>query len=531
MRWLSSLVLVALVAGSSLAGGEALSGNWKLTFYSGEEQATFWILQIDGKEGKLSGKAVTINRKVPTGAIDEIKIDGDRFTIGMQLKKGPTVNFDGKLPRPGAKKIFGTLKLGENILPATLEATTATNQFELNKEMVQRSPTDPRVLSAVMDLVRDAKIEKAPEKEVKEWVETAMKTAELFGPRMVQTISEELIDALDKDFPSLALTVAKKIEENLDPKAPIEQQMNVLAMVAGALRKAGKEDDAKALDARIEKLESKAHAEHEKTAISFKVEKLEPRKVRSNRAVLVELFTGAQCPPCVAADLAFDAIGKSASPSEVVRLQYHLHIPGPDVLTNPDALARQKFYDDIVEGTPALILNGKAGPVVGGFKPHAEDRYMELRKAVIELLNKGGAAPDMTVSANRKGDKIDIKASVKDLEGPGEKVKLRLALVENWVRYKGRNGLPYHSSVVRDMPGGAAGVSLTKKDSDHTASADLGEVRAKLTKYLNQFEKEEGPFPDNQRPMRLGSLSVVAFVQNDATREVLQAAEVLVKGE
>ena len=38
-------------------------------------------------------------------------------------------------------------------------------------------------------------------------------------------------------------------------------------------------------------------------------------------------------------------------------------------------------------------------------------------------------------------------------EKPGEKVRLRLALVEDWVRYKGTNGLQYHHRVVRALPG------------------------------------------------------------------------------
>ena len=48
----------------------------------------------------------------------------------------------------------------------------------------------------------------------------------------------------------------------------------------------------------------------------------------------MELFTGAQCPPCVAADVAFDVLEKTYKPADLVLIQYHLHIPGPDPLTN-----------------------------------------------------------------------------------------------------------------------------------------------------------------------------------------------------
>ena len=43
---------------------------------------------------------------------------------------------------------------------------------------------------------------------------------------------------------------------------------------------------------------------------------------------------------------------RHSSRSEVVRLQYHLHVPGPDPLTNPDSEARAEFYARFVRSTP-----------------------------------------------------------------------------------------------------------------------------------------------------------------------------------
>ena len=61
----------------------------------------------------------------------------------------------------------------------------------------------------------------------------------------------------------------------------------------------------------------------------------------------MELFTGANCPPCVAADLAFDGLQKAYSDKEVVLLQYHMNIPrGPEALTNADSDARFEYYAD-----------------------------------------------------------------------------------------------------------------------------------------------------------------------------------------
>ena len=74
-------------------------------------------------------------------------------------------------------------------------------------------------------------------------------------------------------------------------------------------------------------------------------------------------------------------------------------------------------------------------------------------------------------------------------------------------------------------------MALPKKNIDHSVSVDLNELRAGLNKYLDDFAKNEGPFPDAQRPMRLRNLRLVAFVQNDESNEVLQAVETVVTEE
>ena len=223
-------------------------------------------------------------------------------------------------------------------------------------------------------------------------------------------------------------------------------------------------------------MEAQAYDAYAGAALDFKVAKFPGRKIKSNRAVLVELFTGAQCPPCVGADLAFDAMPRTYDKGEVVLLQYHLHIPGPDALTNPDNEARANYYgDDKVRGTPTVLFNGKVSPVGGGGREDAEDVYKDYRKIADPMLETPAEAK-LQASATRRGDIIHIKATVTDLAKPGDKVKLRLALVEDWARYKGRNGLSYYHQVVRAFPGAAQGLALSKKDGQQTAVVDLEEA-------------------------------------------------------
>ena len=78
------------------------------------------------------------------------------------------------------------------------------------------------------------------------------------------------------------------------------------------------------------------------------------------------------------------------------------------------------------------------------------------------------------------------------------------------------------------MPGGTDGFTLGEPSATRQVTADVGEIKGKLTQYLDEFAATR-PFPKPQRPMELKNLKVVAFVQNDETKAVLQAAIVDVK--
>src|SRR5262249_20894275 len=145
-----------------------------------------------------------------------------------------------------------------------------------------------------------------------------------------------------------------------------------------------------------------------------------------------------------------------------ILLEYHVHIPQPDPLTNPDTMARLQYYGKNVKGTPTIFFNGKPVSTGGGGAGQAKAKYSEYRDVIDPLLEK---VPDakLQLSATKKGPEISIKATVDDVVRTGESIRLRLALVEDHVRYHGGNGLRYHHSVVRALPGGGRGVAVTKK--------------------------------------------------------------------
>ena len=527
---LTAIVLGLLQSTTVLAQDVGPAGNWKLIVI---DEGPLWLIRLEDQKGKLGGDAVAL-RKVPPTVLEDVRVEGNllQFSLKLQNKQSKLrLRFEGKLTAPGAKKIFGSLTRGDGgVIPVHLEATTAKNNFELDREFVLLTPNDPQVFGVVLDLLHESKAQKATAKEVEEWVGVGLRSAERHGPRWQAEARIRLLDELSNDFGDLAGSIGKKIEAGLDPKTPFNVQLRLFDTLRNIAKKTDKAEEGKLLDAKIEALEPKGYAEYLDASKDIPIEKFAGRKSKSTRGVLVELFTGAQCPPCVAADIAFDALEKTYPSSDIILLQYHLHVPGPDPLANSETGAREEYYKEAVGGTPTILFNGKAEVEGGGGHDEAKVLFDQYRTALDKLLEKDSTVK-LTATAGRKTNKVNISATVKGLEKPGDKIRLRLALVEDWVRYKGGNGMAYHHRVVRTMPGGAKGTALLKPDNEVTQVVDLDELQKTLNTYLDDFAKKEMPFPNSQRPLRLRQLHVVAFVQDDANAEVLQAIDVPVRPE
>jgi hypothetical protein len=176
---------------------------------------------------------------------------------------------------------------------------------------------------------------------------------------------------------------------------------------------------------------------------------------------------------------------------------------------------------------PTAIFNGKAARdswVLGGNMETSQSRYKEFRER-IGIWFDAEAGPKLKLTATQKEGKIDIQATVNDLDEPGKDKRLRLFLVEESVHYAGRSGIRIHHRVVRSMPGGPAGFALKEPRSKQTATVDLPELKKQLVGYL-EAENKKRPLPSDRQPLDLKNLRLVALVQDDKTGEILQAAEV-----
>jgi hypothetical protein len=489
--------------------------------------------------------------------------------------KGPQLNRRAQQTQDADEKA----KLLKEAAEAVKEAQTEVPK--LYREVLEKHADSPAAVLAAQSLLRQAGKNKESADTVARWAAVVMKNAQPYGPRYEGEAATQLAEVLapQSDYAATALEYAQRAEKVLAAKDPAARQIRVLNVLAAAQKKAGKSADTAQTTARVAKIElaaaqrdekalaEKDSAEKQESVLGalavaqrkagltadaqqtesrlakiqseldrqylekmppFKPEPFTGRKEKGDRAVVMELFTGAECPPCVAADVAFDALEKTYKPTEVVLIQYHLHIPGPDPLTNATTEARQAYYK--VGSTPTTLFNGKRQAGGGGGIGNAEKKFKEYREIIDDLIESPAKAA-VTVDASRQGETVTVRAAVSNLADPGEDKRLRLLLVEEAVRYAGGNKLRFHHMVVRAMPGGPDGFKLTDKESKHTATVNLDELRKELNQYLDTFAEEKRPFPRPDRPMAMKHLKVIALVQDDKTNEILQAAVADLGGE
>jgi hypothetical protein len=508
-RVLGLAVLGLVLALPVLVRAESsVEGNWKLTALgqTGSTETTNFVLGLESRDGQNTAKVVAHDPQFAKVEVASFTMTGDKVRLQLKLtlqKAGKSTNgamvFDGHITKDG-KKFYGIVGQG---VPAYM------------------APTDLKELDST-DIAR-----KLPGDELQTWAEEASRLAREQNASWAVQINSKFADAfLAQKNTGLAVQYAFAAEKALDRNAAAEAQTPVLEKLAKALKAAGRDADLTAVTERLAVLEKKLDDAYLKEVPPFPGQRFAGRKAESDRVVVMELFTGAECPPCVAADVAFDVLQKTYRTSEVVLLQYHLHIPGPDPMTNSDTEARAAYYG--ARSTPSTFFNGANKAGGGGAMAAAEKKYNAYRTVIEPLLELPAAACKIGASAKRVGDKIQIKVDVTGMENPGKDMKLRMALVEETVKFVGGNKLRFHHQVVRAMPGTPAGVAVTEATQSWNGSIDLTDLRRQFVTYLDDFAANKRAFPREARPMTMDHMRLVAFIQDDASnnKEILQAVQV-----
>jgi hypothetical protein len=514
---------LVLALPTALLAADPPAGSYKVMLPLQEGERPLWLLTLESKDGKWSGSTVAApGGGIPEAKVEDVKVDKDTLSLTLNLGKAGAFQFEGKVRKEKDAKLLGTVTVRgkEAIFPAILEPTTLTSldPFEVSRELLARSSEGVEVTEAAIVCLSRAEEKKVKPDEAKVWAEKAVKAAEPFGPKWKRTVVMQLaaIFGAQDGFTGLALDYADQAEKTLDAGDPPALQKRVLTLLADALEKAGKKEDAKKVRERSDRI----------AAVTAKP--FPGRKGKSDRVALVEMFTSAQQPESVAPDTAAAALVTAYKPTDVVVLEYHLNVPGGDPLSCPESEARAKFYETS-RVTPAVIFNGRKAPPSGGGDAESQARYDQFTELLAEKLEEP-AKMKITAAATRKGNKIDVKVDVADLPETGPDIRLRVALVEDHVDYTGANKLGKHVQVVRQFLNGAAGTAMKAKSASETFTVDLDTLRKNLKTYQEKVN-ENTPFPNKERPMELKKLRVVAFVQNDDTGEVLNAVQVDVKGE
>jgi transcription termination factor NusB len=386
----------------------------------------------------------------------------------------------------------------------------------------------------------------------------------------------------DNDLPSSSKTTAARELAALaktagDDKARIEYlTTSVVLGAAPAVRIDLDDVYRKTHNGSLDGLDAMLDERYEKTLKPLEVKPYVRPKTSEPRLVLAELFTGAACPPCVGADLAWDAALERFSRQDVALLVYHEHIPGPDAMTNPSSVKRLGFYG--VRGVPTFYIDGVTDGAGGGGAEQAESIYAKRIEPAVEKALATAPGAKVSLAATITGSTIAVKAGVGPVAGKSEKLRLQIALVEEHRTYSGANGVRFHSMVVRNLaaekPKGKAEPADAKakeapakddtagdaqaKDAPPADAAakevkvveptgfavtaakgakvdyvfDVATIVAENRKAIDEFLTK--PFRGGDKPIfaereddiDTTRLVVVAFVQDEATKQILQAASV-----
>jgi hypothetical protein len=249
-------------------------------------------------------------------------------------------------------------------------------------------------------------------------------------------------------------------------------------------------------------------------ALPYRVESFTPPREWQGKAVLAELFTGSECPPCLGADLGFDGLIEAYPSKYLVVLEYHLPIPAPDPIMNPATSKRQAYYR--INSTPSAIIDGERKVTGGGPRSVGEAKFMQYRSEIDARMN---AAPGASLKAKalRTGDLVKVDCQVGKVDG----AEYMVALVQNEEQYRGSNGIIFHKMVVRDL-------AEVNPAGSTQAVFDLAASEQATDQYLTEFEtsytrRPNFKFLERHNKIDRKGLKAVVFAQDKVSHKVLNA--------
>ncbi|MCL1894608.1 MAG: hypothetical protein FWG02_10345 [Holophagaceae bacterium] len=241
------------------------------------------------------------------------------------------------------------------------------------------------------------------------------------------------------------------------------------------------------------------------------------------KTVLAEVFTGSECPPCVAAGFGFDGLKEYYPSQYLVVLKYHLPIPRYDPMMNPATKRRQDYY--AIRSTPTAILDGVKPLLASGGRTASFNTFTRAKDEIDTLLTN---PVDITIKATAtiEGDNVSVNCEFSKIV---DKADYHVVLAQTEEEFKGFNGINNHKMVVRDIqtfaPTASASVRFVIPESEELAST-----------YITEWGKTAPParisgskWPQQNNTINRTNLKAVVFVQDKESKQVHNAYIVDVK--
>lgn len=257
----------------------------------------------------------------------------------------------------------------------------------------------------------------------------------------------------------------------------------------------------------------------------------------TNRVVLLELFTNPHFGRRlqegwrsfnVGGVMGQEGILSHFPRSRVAVLTYHVPDPEPSALINELSLATAGLYRDT---RPVYTkINGQLTAPGAGRARDAEKIYNANKRAVIRHLSQDAA---FTITASAKIDGVDVEGEIL-VKGPSvSDLNLQVVLAERGVLYPGKGKVVVHRMVARtELTGKVDGIPLRIVDGamKFGFKKSLTDIQKSNEAFLANYEKV-----NNKNTTRLSTridprqVSIVAFLRDPLTLEVLQAVQVNAK--
>lgn len=214
------------------------------------------------------------------------------------------------------------------------------------------------------------------------------------------------------------------------------------------------------------------------------------------RNILQETFTSSTCPPCTPGNANFQEIIDQRDKWTSIKYQQNFPSPGNDPYFTQQSLDRRNFYG--VNSIPRLEIDGKWDDNSNLYTPAIFDSFADVPSFL-----------DINSSYTVEGNKVEVTATLNPLtSNSSTTLKAYIVIVEDTTYNNARtNGETIFFSVMKRMIPGATGAAIQPLVSNTPQT-----VTGSYT-FANANDVED-----------FRNLSVVVFVQDNSTKDVLQSA-------